>query len=380
MPPRTKNTKQPRPPRCDDSVLDSVLCGLEAYEQRAAATAAGAAVVSGGDPHRATSSSSSAAHRRLDAYEERVTGVSRSDRELLIPALALRSYHLPGYGYCDDWLQYLRNNHPLISLCCHHRLHPIKFGMRLVFLIGSIVFGLMLTNISWLWFFYSGSDQDEPAVTITVNDFLGSDGSSNSTLTDGGQPTDDENNTIEITQFTLFLWTFGAALHALFDNTVWYITACVCCLHNRQHYHKFKCCGSYCVVFVTVVVTAIATFAVLLRVTIEEEQQTEQPEEQALGVNGIEAGDGETVRIRFQDASSYSFLLSYTTELILALVVWYPVCFTILFSGILGCGRLPILGGRPYEVKLEEKQANKQGRQTTVARRSTNSTVDGDIL
>ena len=310
---------------------------------------------------------------RIAAYEERVTGVSRDDKELLIPALALRSYHLPGYGYCDDWLQYFQNNHPLISLVCHHRLHPIKFPMRLVFLIGSIVFGLTLTNISWLWFFYSGTDQDEPAVTIYYGG--GSDGAmSNSTVLTGG----DDENAIEITQGMLFLWTIGAALHALFDNTIWYITACVCCIKSRQH-HRFKCWGSYCVILTVLVVTAIATLAVLLRVTLEQQQQQQEEEttveEEALGVEGV---DDDAVQIRFQDASSYSFLLSYSAEMVLALLVYYPIVGTILFSGILGCGKLPILGGRPYEVMLEEKSKQRQQRQTRRLHNSSN--LGSDVI
>jgi len=304
---------------------------------------------------------------RVAAYEERATGVSRDDKELLIPALALRSYHLPGYGYCDDWLQYFQNNHPLISLVCHHRLHPIKFPMRLVFLIGSIVFGLTLTNISWLWFFYSGTDEDEPVVTITLSGYGG--GGSNSTVVAEG----DDENAIKITQGMLFLWTIGAALHALFDNTIWYITACVCCIKSRQH-HRFKCWGSYCVILTVLVVTAIATLAVLLRVTLEQQQQEEDTmvEEDALGV------EDDAVQIRFQDASSYSFLLSYSAEMVLALLVYYPIVGTILFSGILGCGKLPILGGRPYEVMLEEK--SKQRRQRQTRRSHTSSTIGSDVI
>jgi len=290
---------------------------------------------------------------RLAIYEQRVSGISRDDKELLIPALGWRSYHLPGYGYCDDWLQYFQNNHPLISICCHHRLHPIGFGMRLVFLFGSIVFGLLITNISWLWFFYSGTDQNEPAVTITLANGLGLNNS------------DGQQSTIEITQGMIFLWTIGGALHALFDNTIWYVTACACCLHSKQH-RRFKSCGSYIVGFTVLFVTAMATLAVLLRTTIEAEQgeqgtttTTNIATDSSVVSEDFASGLGEAqdtvTRIRFQEAQSYSFLLSYATELVLALVVYYPLIGTILFTGILGCGKLPILGGRPYEVRLEEK-------------------------
>jgi len=297
---------------------------------------------------------------RLAAYEERRTGVSRCDKEILIPALGWRSYHLPGYTYFEDWLQYFQNNHPLLSICCHHRLHPIGFGMRLVFLFGSIVFGLLITNISWLWFYYSGTDEDEPAVTITISaGGLGMSSSNNSTYAETTSTTNEFEDNIQLTKGMIFLWTFESALHALFDNTIWYVTACACCLQSKQH-HRFKCCGSFCVTIIVLFATAIATLAVLLRTTIEAEaQQNDTALDSSAtfeaNIAGVETQETVT-KIRFQDAESYSFLMSYAMELVLALVVYNPLVGTILFSGILGCGRLPILGGRPYEVHQEERR------------------------
>ena len=43
-------------------------------------------------------------------------------------------------------------------------------------------------------------------------------------------------------------------------------------------------------------------------------------------------------------------------KVILALFVYYPIGGTILFSGCLGCGRIPLLGGRPQEVLMEERR------------------------
>ena len=301
---------------------------------------------------------------RLAAYEGRMSGVSRDDKELLIPALGWRSYHLPGYSYCDDWLQFFQNNHPLISICCHHRLHPIGFGMRLVFLFGSIVFGLLITNISWLIFYFTGTDQNEAAITITLNsEKLGME--TDSTMDNGSDPnsmttTTDSEDTFQITQGMLLLWTAGGLLHAIFDNTVWYVTACACCIHSKQH-HRFKMCGSYCVMVVVLFVTAMATLAVLLRSTIEteEQQQNDTSSESQYAVAGLET-NVTVSKIRFQEAESYRFLLSYAMELMLALVIYNPIIGTVLFCGILGCGRLPILGGRPYEVWQEEQRLREE--------------------
>lgn len=55
--------------------------------------------------------------RRLEKYEERIPNRREQieKEERLIAALAMRSYHLPDHTYCDDWLQYLQNNHPIIG-------------------------------------------------------------------------------------------------------------------------------------------------------------------------------------------------------------------------------------------------------------------------
>lgn len=56
------------------------------------------------------------------------------------------------------------------------------------------------------------------------------------------------------------------------------------------------------------------------------------------------------------DSTRFSFLLAYSLELVFALFVFYFLTSTVFFSGILGCGRIPILGGRPYELRASEKR------------------------
>ena len=65
------------------------------------------------------------------------------------------------------------------------------------------------------------------------------------------------------------------------------------------------------------------------------------------------------LRTSAEHLSIYKYLISYATELVLALFVYYPLIGTVLFTGILGCGNVPILGGRPYEVKMEAKRIQK---------------------
>ena len=42
-------------------------------------------------------------------------------------------------------------------------------------------------------------------------------------------------------------------------------------------------------------------------------------------------------------------------EVALSLAVWYPLMGALLFSGVLRCGKLPVLGGRPYEMRVLAK-------------------------
>jgi hypothetical protein len=56
------------------------------------------------------------------------------------------------------------------------------------------------------------------------------------------------------------------------------------------------------------------------------------------------------------NAQEFQFLLGYLVEMVLALFIYYPLGGTILFSGVLGCGKLPLLGGRPREVAAEERR------------------------
>lgn len=315
---------------------------------------------------------------RLERYEEKVVSAQRrrkdeaEEEERLIAALAMRSYHLPGHTYCGDWVQYLQNNHPLFGLCCHYRLHPIKWGMRVLFLLGSILFGLAVTNSMWLLFYYNGRDYDAPAVRINLAGF-GATTNVTALASNEQYPPLDASSTamgeddIEITQGMLVLWTVGGGLHALFDNTVWYLSACICCLSRKPLFAKFQKCATYCLVLLILTLTGVATLAVLLRTTLEEEAQQFQDDVVVVEIGTtVEATSfapeptamitEEVRKIRFFHFERYEYLVSYVAEFFLALFVYYPLVGTFFFSGIMGCGKIPLLGGRPYEVQVEKRQ------------------------
>lgn len=293
----------------------------------------------------------SRASAAVDRHLENVTGVSRFEREELIPALAWRRYHLPRYSYCDDLQQYFANNHPLFGLCCRHPLHPIQSKQRLINLFGSIIFGLAVTNIIWLWFELDEERSgDDPLLTITLK---------NATHT-GNELLDSASGEISLTTGMAVLWTVGGGLHALFDNTVWYLTACICCLEANSQNRLMNCrkFGAYSVGIVIVLCTIAATFAVLLRAALDNSDSEVTLED--LKSAGI-TDDNIDLYAAADSRSTYRFLISYAIEVGLALFVYFPVVGFVLFSGVLGCGVIPVLGGRPLEVRQEEKaEARKQ--------------------
>jgi hypothetical protein len=157
----------------------------------------------------------------------------------------------------------------------------------------------------------------------------------------------------------------GGTLHALFDNSVWFIAACSCCFlrppsskaaaARLDYWRKY---GNYLVILLVLLVTAVCTFVVVLRATLNSETTS-------ANVNSAGLVDVLSNNVR---ARSFQFLIGYTVEVALALGVYYPIVGTILFSGILGCGILPLLGGRPRDVRLEEVRELKWRRSSALGR------------
>jgi hypothetical protein len=59
------------------------------------------------------------------------------------------------------------------------------------------------------------------------------------------------------------------------------------------------------------------------------------------------------------DYDYVTVLTSMGIKLAISWLIWYPTVATLLFSGIFGCnGRLPVLGGRHRDLKLEQQRVN----------------------
>lgn len=188
------------------------------------------------------SSSHSTANRSINSLStgslrflfETSTGPSQAltYRESVVVALTTRSYHLPGNKtWRKDWYDYMTNNHPILGICFHHPYHPVKRRMRIVYLIGSMLFGLAITNIIYIAFVFSDADYDK-----TYAEYR-----SNSTTT-GAEVIDKNVLTLSVTNGNIALWSVGSAVHALFDNLIWALTACtwyVCC--RFREWMPFTC-------------------------------------------------------------------------------------------------------------------------------------------
>lgn len=246
--------------------------------------------------------------------------------------------------------------------------------MRIVALFGSFVFGLAVTNIIFIWFVIHHQNRNAEFVSVTIG--------SNTTLIHGHTI----NNKLTVTNGMIALWTIGGTLHALFDNSVWFIAACSCCFLGPpstktravrlDYWRKY---GNYLVILLVLMVTAICTLVVVLRATLEAQDVVDSQSTATSFVNNTINNNATTnawidnqghfhfisnnVRAR-----SFQFLIGYSVEVALALTVYYPLVGTILFTGVLGCGVLPLLGGRPREIRLERERELRWRRSSALGR------------
>ena len=235
--------------------------------------------------------------------------------------------------------------------------------MRFLHLCGSIVFGVLVTNVIWLFLVYDETlEEDRAIVTISWGESNNATSWHDQIANNGGENDDMVDltttpNSLQVTEGMILLWTVGGAMHGLFDHTIWYLTACVCCLPGRrmEPFVGLKRHCSICLTFVMIAMGAVSSFLVVVRATL-----TDNKEDSGLHNSAGLVDDEIQPLTGFEDKSSFQYLLSYGVEIALALLVWYPIVGTILFTGILGCGRIPVLGGRPYEVWQEGNRRRKQ--------------------
>lgn len=203
------------------------------------------------------------------AYEERAR------------LLGIRSPHLPGYSCCDDWIQWQRNNHPLFGLCFRFRENPISILKRIMVLIGSLAFGVFMSNIVFLFFHLLKNADGSPKENMDVEHFES-----------------------YLYQYMLVICTLGALVHSLIDLIFLRLTACSCC-------GTFAWCFSICLSFIFIALAAITTI------------QTVAPEV-------LEMFIGQIMNAALKPQQ---ILLVYFVEFASAYLVFFPLMFTIIFIG-----------------------------------------------
>jgi len=259
--------------------------------------------------------------------------------EIIIQKLSVRSYHLPGNNWCQDWRDYIRNNHLVFGLFCHDKLHPVKNKHRILLLFGSLAFGLIVTNIVYLW----GDELRETDDTLqnwgrqiyneTEIELFDTD------ITIAGQSLQ-----LDASQMGI-LWTVGSATHSMFDFSLWHMISCGHCNHHRCD----TVSGWSVAISIVMVVFSITMAMIYFRAF---RSNNDEDDEDILDIQQL---DVETL-FPTEEEPDFSFLYGYLIEVFFALFVYSILVQTILFSGILGCGRLIGLGGRPRELRQEKKK------------------------
>jgi hypothetical protein len=182
-----------------------------------------------------------------------------------------------------------------------------------------------------------------------------------------------------VTTGVVTLLIFSGPLHVLFDLGIYFLQACPpcrvngCCYHNSNnldhHYHhhqpdtntpgksSYYACmrllyrqecwlwiGTYVAFCITVAAVSLAIQVTLLRASVIEEHDNNES----------------NISYNIED---YNFMLYYLLEIFVANFVAFPIGTFTMFSGVLGCcGRIPGLGGRPYQVRKHQRQKQQEQR------------------
>lgn len=236
--------------------------------------------------------------------------------------------HIP-----SDWmileLASLRfgNNHPFLCFWLADPRHPLGTPERVMNLIASLAFGLAATCSVVLWFHYEET-RDFNNVAFSV-------------------PGTNTNVTVGM----LALVLFGGPLHVLFDLSVYFVQACPPCrvggVFNSFPTAFQKCwlwIGAHVAFLITAASFSLAINVMLIRASIND-------------------GDGNDEDITTRP-EHYTFMLLYLLEVFVANFIVFPIGTFTMFSGVLGCcGRIPGLGGRPYQVRKHQRTLERKALQ-----------------
>jgi hypothetical protein len=244
----------------------------------------------------------------------------KDSEKLIIQRLAMKSFHLPGNSYWEDWKQFVCNNHIILAFFLSHPLHPFTRKERVLNLVASLAFGLTATSSIFLWYYYNGKDMHQPFFTLF-------------------------GHTVEHGMFTTAI--FGGICNVLWDFAIWFLQACPPCQPGGFFADKMTdpskffwfWLGSNIAFIVTAISICLAIHVIVLRASVIDD--------------GNDQGYSHSI-------SDYAFLIHFLIEVIMTQTIMFPIVAFTIFSGLLGCFRIPIIGGRPYQVWRLEKRMRRQ--------------------
>lgn len=282
--------------------------------------------------------------------------------------LARRAYHLPDNTYCQDYRQYIANCHLIFGLFCYDKRSPVRIKHRVLLLCGSLAFGLNITNIIYLWGNQVFHDDEitsafrEWATTkIPTNIFNGTK-ATNTILEDTILEDASTRFKVDMGSQLTILWTVGAGIHAAFDMALWHMISCGYCSYssnatnNRQDCFIFGWTTAISIVMLMIIATSVVLYFRVFPMTDEEDGI--RVDEQLISLTDDVVEPAEVMGFLLE--GDFSFILAFIIEFAVSLFIWTPFLMTTLFTGLLGCGRIPCIGGRPREVWKERN--GKDGR------------------
>lgn len=295
---------------------------------------------------------------RLTLKENEQNAELSEHDKVIVQRLAMRSFHLPGNTYWQDWHAFLWNNHPFFGLTklADHR-HPFGLRERLVNLIASLAFGLAATSSVVLWFYYKQRNMNE-------------------TYFEMGSSGEDWYH-VDVTQGMVALLFVGGPLHVLFDFGIWFLQACPPCRAGGFCQNRFSekvmsiwiWLGTHMALEITIVSIILCAYVIILRATLENEEA--QYDDAAEYDDAIQ-------KMRDTGIEDYAFIALYIMEVVVANFVMFPICAFTIFSGVLGCGRLPGIGGRPWQ-KRRWKQKQEALKMAKIAEKKEERTTGYEV-
>lgn len=244
--------------------------------------------------------------------------------KMVIQRLACRKFHVPGNTFWEDYRFWFHNNHPFLCFCFADPRHPLGRRERVLNLLSSLAFGLAATCSVVLWFYYE-EDRNFDNVAFSCLGYY------------------------DVTVGMLALLLFSGPLHVMFDLGLFFLQACPPC-RTGGLFERWPAlskvglwAGAHLAFLITTASLSLAILVMIIRASIAEND-----------------GNDENVAT---DPKHYSFLLLYLLEVFLANFVVFPMGTFTVFSGVLGCnGRLPGIGGRPYQVRKHQALVKRQRR------------------